>query len=75
MKLDVKVKNDIPEYLKVLKEVRESKNITQKDLAKHLKVSHMAISHYEKGIRGPKISEFEKWLKYLNLEMVIKNKD
>lgn len=43
-----------------IKEVREIRKISQKDLAQQLKTSQQAISLYEKGIREPKIEMWEK---------------
>lgn len=61
----------VPEYAKVLKTIRENKKITQRELAKHLKVSHMQVSHLETGKRFPRVDVLDDWCKFLNYELVI----
>lgn len=43
-----------------IKEIRQEKKLSQKDLAKKLNISRQAISLYEKGDREPKLETWEK---------------
>ncbi len=43
-----------------LKEIRQEKKLSQKDLAKKLNISQQAISLYEKGDREPKLETWQK---------------
>ena len=43
-----------------IKEIRQEKKLSQKDLAKKLNISQQAISLYEKGDREPKLETWQK---------------
>ncbi|MBZ4026379.1 helix-turn-helix transcriptional regulator [Lactobacillus johnsonii] len=43
-----------------LKEIRQEKKLSKKDLAKKLNISQQAISLYEKGDREPKLETWQK---------------
>lgn len=47
-----------------LKELREQKNITQADFAKHFSISPSAIGMYEQGRRTPDIATITKFADY-----------
>ena len=47
-----------------IREAREAKGMTQKELGDFLEYSHMGISHFEKGVREMKISDIEKLAKF-----------
>ncbi|HSH50519.1 MAG TPA: helix-turn-helix transcriptional regulator [Bacteroidales bacterium] len=49
-----------------LKRMRILKNITQKEVAKHLKVKENYISMLENEYRDIPLDRYYKWLKYLN---------
>lgn len=49
-----------------IRDAREEKGVTQKDLGTELGYSPMGISHFEKGIREIKMSDIEKMSKYFN---------
>lgn len=48
-----------------IREAREEKGLTQKELGRVLGYSPMGISHFEKGIRELKISDIKKLAKHL----------
>ena len=50
-----------------LKEIRLEKQISQKELANHLHVSKMCISHWEKGNSEPSISQIKLLAKYFSV--------
>ena len=54
---------------KKIREAREEKRITQKELGKRLGYSPMAISHFENGIRELKFSDIQKIASILNKEL------
>ena len=61
---------DIQNFIsKKIREAREEKGITQKELADALGYSPMGISHFERGMRGIKMSDIEKLAKYLGKKM------
>lgn len=43
-----------------IREAREEKNMTQRELGNVLGYSHMGISHFEKGVREMKLSDIER---------------
>jgi len=45
---------------KKIRDAREEKNVTQKELGELLNYSAMAISHFENGIRELKLSDLQK---------------
>jgi transcriptional regulator with XRE-family HTH domain len=63
--------SDVPEYIRVLKEQREIKNISQEDIAKKLKYSPMGISHFENGRREMKLSDVEKYATFVGAKVTI----
>lgn len=54
---------------KKIREAREEKKLTQKELGKALGYSFMAISHFEKGIRELKFSDLQRLSKILGKEL------
>ena len=52
-----------------IKELRQEKNLSQKDLAKKLNISQQAISLYEKGDRKPKLETWQKLADYFNVSV------
>ncbi|SHH73526.1 helix-turn-helix domain-containing protein [Sporanaerobacter acetigenes] len=50
-----------------LKELREEKNLLQKDLAKHLNISTSAYGYYEQGKRNPDTETIEKLADFFNV--------
>lgn len=52
-----------------IKEAREEKGITQKELGAILEYSPMGISHFEKGIRELKTSDIQKMSEYFGKPM------
>jgi len=50
-----------------LKELRESKGLSQVQLAKELGLNHRTISQYENGTREPDIDTIKKLIKYFNV--------
>ncbi len=54
---------------KKIREAREEKELTQKELGKIIGYSPMAISHFEKGIRELKLSDLQKLSKILEKEL------
>ena len=52
-----------------IKEAREGKNITQKELADFLGYSPMGISHFENGIRELKLSDIQKLASYFGKDL------
>lgn len=71
MKINTEVQYEIPEYLVFLRQARSAKKMTQEDIAKKLGITAMAVSHYEHGIREPKMSVLEKWLAIFGLRLAI----
>lgn len=71
MKIVTNVKTDIPEYITIMKNKRISMEISQKEIAQELNYSPMGISHFEKGRREMKISDIERYCKFIGLEMVL----
>lgn len=53
---------------KSLTELRRTQNITQSGLAKAIGVSQQAVSHWEKGIRTPKLGVINKIANVLEVE-------
>jgi len=54
---------------KKIREAREEKGITQRELGLFLGYSPMGVSHFEKGIRELKISDVEKLSQFFNKSM------
>ncbi len=54
---------------KRIREARDEKGITQKDLAEFLGYSPMGISHFENGIRNLKISDVQKLSQFFNKDL------
>ena len=52
-----------------IKEIRQEKKLSQKDLAKKLNISQQAISLYEKGDREPKLETWQKLADYFNVSV------
>ncbi len=52
-----------------LKEIRQEKKLSQKDLAKKLNISQQAISLYEKGNRELKLETWQKLADYFNVSV------
>ena len=52
-----------------LKEIRQEKKLSQKDLAKKLNISQQAISLYEKGGREPKLETWQKLADFFNVSV------
>jgi transcriptional regulator with XRE-family HTH domain len=50
-----------------LKEIRQEKKLSQKDLTKKLNISQQAISLYEKGDREPKLETWSKLADFFNV--------
>lgn len=50
-----------------LKEIRQEKKLSQKDLTKKLSISQQAISLYEKGDREPKLETWQKLADFFNV--------
>lgn len=61
----------LPEYIKVLKQIRTRKKLKQEDIASKLGISKMGLSYLENGKRGLKVEVLEKWGKILGKELVI----
>ena len=55
------------EFPKVLKGLREEKNLKQKDIAKIISVSERTYSHYENGDREPSIETLIKLAEFYGL--------
>ena len=54
-------------YTERIKQVRDYKNITQKELAEHLKIKQQQYARYEKGINAMPITYLKEICKYLNV--------
>lgn len=54
---------------KKIREAREEKGLTQKELGKAIGYSSMAISHFERGIRELKLSGLQRLSKILEKEL------
>ena len=52
-----------------LKEIRQEKKLSQKDIAKKLNISQQAISLYEKGDRELKLETWQKLADYFNVSV------
>lgn len=52
-----------------LKEIRQEKKLSQKDLTKKLNISQQAISLYEKGDREPKLETWQKLANFFNVSV------
>lgn len=52
-----------------IREAREEKGLTQKELADFLGYSPMGISHFENGIREMKISDIQKIAEYFGKDL------
>lgn len=61
---------EIKNYVgKRIREVREDKGITQKELGEVLGYSAMGISHFENGIRDLKLSDLKKIAQHFKMEL------
>ena len=54
---------------------RKKLGLTQKEVAKKLKISAMQLSHLELGKRELKLSMLDKWAEILGLEIVMEVKE
>ena len=54
-------------YNEKLQFIRESKNITQKEISAHLNIKQQQYSRYEKGINLMPLTTFKKVCLYLNV--------
>lgn len=52
-----------------LKEIRESRHITQRQLAKALQVSHTTISNWEAGVRQPDLDSIVHIADYFDISL------
>lgn len=57
------------EFKETLIRLRKSRNMTQDDLAKGLKVSRSTIGNYEQGTREPDFEMLEKIADFFNISM------
>lgn len=57
------------EFSKILKELRESRDITQDELARHLKVSRPTIAGYETKQRQPDFDKLVKISKFFHVSV------
>ncbi len=63
--------NNIKKYVgNKIREAREEKGLTQKELGETLGYSPMGISHFEKGIREIKMSDIKKLAEYLGKNLL-----
>lgn len=65
---------ELPEHIVFLRQARMLKGKTQRDIAKYIGVTSMALSHYEHGIREPRFSTLEKWFDYFGLRITVEEK-
>ncbi len=56
-------------FADTLKQLRESRGLTQRDLANQLQISKSAISMYENGEREPSFETLEAIADYFNVDM------
>lgn len=56
---------------KLVKSVRESKGLTQEDLASAVSASRSAIAHFEQGLKVPSVESFEAICRYLEIPSVL----
>lgn len=52
-----------------IKELRQSKGLSQSELAQKVGISNQAISHYETGKRYPKIEKWQRLAKFFNVSV------
>ena len=52
-----------------IKELRQSKGLSQSELAQKVGISNQAISHYETGKRYPKIEKWQKLADFFNVSV------
>ena len=52
-----------------IKELRVEKHKTQKEIAKFLNITEQALSHYERGLREPKLKTWQALAKYFNVSV------
>ncbi len=71
MSQNEQVDQNIPEYVRILKNIRIKNGISQKYLAKLLGYSPMGISHFENGRREMKLSDIEKWASLFHLNVTL----
>ena len=64
------IKKDIPtKFVTIFKELIKEKNVTQKDVAKYLRVSDRLVVYYENGQRTPPPDILEKIADYFNVSV------
>lgn len=57
------------DFYNILRQLRESKGLMQKDLAQYLGISPAAYSLYEKGLREPKFDLLEQIADFFNVSI------
>ena len=62
-------RKDTPEFAHALMIRRQRLGITQKELAKKMKISPMGLSHFETGVRAPNLRWLELWANCLGAEV------
>mgnify|MGYP000158889329 CR=1 FL=1 len=50
-----------------IKELREEKNLSMRQLAEEIGISHVAISYYESSKREPTLTVLQAYAKYFNV--------
>lgn len=63
------------ETMKQIRDIVETKNISQVELATKVNASIASVSRWLKGTRDPKISDVEKLVDALGMKIIICNKD
>lgn len=53
-----------------IKKIRKKQNISQKQLAKHLKISQQAVSYIENGVTDVSSEKMRKICKFLNSDIL-----
>ena len=65
-------RKDTPEYAHALMIRRQRLGLTQKEIAKKIRISPMGLSHFETGTRYPNLHWLETWANALGAEVEIK---
>ncbi len=61
---------EISKYIgKKIRDIREEKGVTQKELGELLSYSPMGISHFENGIRDLRLSDIKKLAEYFKVDL------